>query len=286
MIRRAMILALVGGVATLTAQAPAALPPAPAFEVASVKRNVSGAAGALGSSFYRIPDVGQVSIVNVPLRDIVARAYGIDATRQRFMLAGGPADILDARVDITANPPDDAAPGRALDMLRTLLVTRFNLRIRPETRHVPIYVLTMARSDGTLGPDLRPSSHDCEALYAAGRQASDADPPRDPKGRGLCWNNHDFAPFGRGTIGARFAGPVSALVSRGIQPFADRPVVDRTRLAGNYEWNLTVSLDPLRAGDVPTLDVAVVEQLGLKLERQTGPFDVLVIDSVEMPAPD
>ena len=64
-------------------------------------------------------------------------------------------------------------------------------------------------------------------------------------------------------------------------------MVDRTGLTGNYEWTLTFATPFARDVDkAPSIDVAVSEQLGLKLERQTGPFEVLVIDSVERPTPD
>lgn len=285
MIRAALILAFVCGVAVLSAQAPEQS--ALTFEVASVKpsppRDPAAANSVFGNGFYRIPPVGTVVISNIPLRDIIARAYGIYMTLDRYVLVGGPSDILSARFDITAKPPEGAASGTTLAMLQNLLADRFKLKIRRETQQVPLYVLTVARADGTLGPELRPSEHDCTAIYAAGRSAKDPNPPRDSRGRGLCWSNHDYGP---GTMGVRFAGPISALTTRSLQPWVRGPVVDRTGLMGNYEWTVTFSPEPLRAGDAPPIDVAVREQLGLKLEREIGPYEVLVIDSVERPTPD
>jgi uncharacterized protein (TIGR03435 family) len=72
----------------------------------------------------------------------------------------------------------------------------------------------------------------------------------------------------------------------------DRPVVDRTSLDGTFdmsiEWAPTLN-GPAPAGftpdpDGPTFFEAIQDQLGLKLESQTGPVDVLVIDHVGRPS--
>jgi Protein of unknown function (DUF3738) len=46
-----------------------------------------------------------------------------------------------------------------------------------------------------------------------------------------------------------------------------------------------MTASPSDTSGPPSLFTAVQEQLGLKLESQTGPVDVLVIDHVEEPAP-
>jgi uncharacterized protein (TIGR03435 family) len=57
------------------------------------------------------------------------------------------------------------------------------------------------------------------------------------------------------------------------------PVVDETRIAGNYdvklEW-LSANARP-DAPDGPSIFTAVKEQLGLQLEAKKGPVQVLVI---------
>jgi uncharacterized protein (TIGR03435 family) len=79
--------------------------------------------------------------------------------------------------------------------------------------------------------------------------------------------------------------------SLGGMEYVDRPVLDRTGLRGTFdftvEWNhqlqnVSVSPQPDLAG--LSLFEALREQLGLRLERQTGPVDVLVIDHVEEPS--
>ena len=75
----------------------------------------------------------------------------------------------------------------------------------------------------------------------------------------------------------------------------DRAVVDRTGLTGVFD--LTLDYVPFarnaQAGaeaaaadaSLPsTIFTALQEQLGLKLESQTGPVNILVIDHVERPS--
>ena len=62
-------------------------------------------------------------------------------------------------------------------MLKALLVERFGLRARHETRQAPVHTLTVARSDGRLGPGLQRASRECEQQLAkppSGRQGSPA----------------------------------------------------------------------------------------------------------------
>lgn len=110
----ALVLSLLTlGSAPCSAQGATPAQPAPAFDVASVKKNTSGEDRALGSPGLTpnlwgevIPSRGSVSITNAPLRELIARAYGIDAILDQFSLTGGPGNILSARFDIIAKPPD------------------------------------------------------------------------------------------------------------------------------------------------------------------------------------
>ena len=73
----------------------------------------------------------------------------------------------------------------------------------------------------------------------------------------------------------------------------DRPVVDGTGLVGGFDLSLEWQPDdPQSPGansqpdkDGPTFLEALREQLGLKLEPQTGAVAVLVVDHVEKPMP-
>ena len=71
---------------------------------------------------------------------------------------------------------------------------------------------------------------------------------------------------------------------------ADVPVVDNTGWTGKFVWEARAgSLRPGVRGpeggdpNLPPLNIALEEQLGLKLEEQRTAVDVLVIDSVQRP---
>jgi uncharacterized protein (TIGR03435 family) len=60
-------------------------------------------------------------------------------------------------------------------------------------------------------------------------------------------------------------------------------VVDGTGLTGKYAIDLRWAPDQLANADstLPTLFVAVQEQLGLKLDPKKAPVDALIVDNVE-----
>jgi uncharacterized protein (TIGR03435 family) len=86
-------------------------------------------------------------------------------------------------------------------------------------------------------------------------------------------------------------------LATGLSGVFQRPVLDRTGLQGRFDFDLTFTPDtkggpgvafgnacgPL-TGDQPAFSTAMQEQLGLKLESQRAPVEVLVIDSAERPA--
>jgi uncharacterized protein (TIGR03435 family) len=64
------------------------------------------------------------------------------------------------------------------------------------------------------------------------------------------------------------------------------PISDDTGLSGTYDFELRWSNDVSPADDLRPIDVAIQEQLGLKLDRRRVITDVLVVDRMEHPTPD
>jgi len=79
-----------------------------------------------------------------------------------------------------------------------------------------------------------------------------------------------------------------------------RTVVDRTGLTGPWAFDLKFALDPSQMPfapppgaqlppiepDAPSINTAVEEQLGLKLESTRGPVDMVIVDRLGRPIPD
>jgi uncharacterized protein (TIGR03435 family) len=297
-------------IVALTARAQS--PPDPTFDVVSVKRNVSG------DPMRQRNTPGNIAMFNVPVRQLVRLAYQL----QDFQIAGAPDWVNTDRFDIEARfdpapPLSGPAPQvpRMPLMMRSLLRDRFGMAAHMETREMPILALRLARADGRLGPQLKPSAVDCAALNASrGRGPAGGPPPGGrvagppPDGRG--GPPPPGTPFSLGErpacgdrmgFGQLLAGgmPISRLATQILSQLTGRVVVDRTGLTGGYDVDLkwTPTPDQLPPGppppgvELPPIDpngpsllTALQEQLGLKLDTERGPVDVLVIDRIQQPA--
>lgn len=266
------------------------------FEVASVKRNTSGAR----SSMNTTQPGGRFLATNVTLSRLIQAAYLLDESQ----LVGGPGWIRTDRFDVTAKAAEEilpfaiagqhttANPSPAQRMLRALLADRFQLVVHTERREQPAYALTLARADGRLGASLTRSTADCEAQ----RKANTPPPVSNPLAAPLCGIR--VGP-GNELVGGAMMAELAPSLSR----LVGRIVVDRTGLTGRYNVKLTWASDQdasapsaLAPGgqgqaigtqpDGPSLSTALQEQLGLKLESTRTPIDALVIDRAEPAAPD
>jgi uncharacterized protein (TIGR03435 family) len=252
----------------------------PAFEVASVKPNKTGS-----NRVNVMPQPGgRFTATNVSVMDLIAIAYGNGVPFPRVNILGAPSWVSRDRFDIVAKADGNPTQEEVSRMLRPLLAERFRLVVHSETRERPIYTLTLARRDGTLGSGLRHSTLDCSGP-------------------------HDALPGGcamlavPGTLKAR-GTPMAALV-RLLMSWVDdhRETIDATGLTGTFDMDLTWTPDrpPLVPADAspeltqalraidpngPSLSTALQEQMGLKLVPGKDQTETLVVDRVEQPTPD
>jgi uncharacterized protein (TIGR03435 family) len=277
--------AVLASVATVVVVAPilAQSVPLPSFEVASVKPTAGGQVRvgdkmwtSVGASFK---PGGTFEAVNATLGSVIRLAYGL----REFQTVGGPAWLDTERFDIQARSPQGAVESDGPRRLQSLLAERFSLKVHRETRDLPIYALVLARANGALGPRLRPSQAETEPAAAAGQQCTA--PGTGPTSMKLC----------RVTM--------AQLADMWLPIYAGRTIVDRTGLSGGFDLGINFDNRPVpgvgpggglptsrpsaepAATDAVSIFTALEEQLGLKLEPQTRPAEVLVIDHVERPTP-
>jgi uncharacterized protein (TIGR03435 family) len=214
----------------------------PAFEAASIKLNTSGS-GSGGSKGSQ----GQVVFTNVSLRRLVQRAYGI----QDFELVG-PDWMANVKFDIAAKyPPGESTNDQRNLMLQTLLAQQFHLTIHRETKEMSAYALVVAKN----GPKL-------EASKEGGNSTN------SNRGR---FNDTAVSMAG---------------LARQLADQLEHPVVDKTGLTGVYTLKLEWTPDEQPGSTAestlgPSIFTALQDQLGLKLQTQKLPVEIIVVDRVD-----
>jgi uncharacterized protein (TIGR03435 family) len=262
------------------------------FEVASVKPMGANGDEPMGASF-RIEPGSRLLATGATLRDLVTYAFEV----QHFQLEGGEDWMSSSRFDVTARAADGTASHRQIrGMLQSLLADRFRLRVRRDTRTLPVYELMVAANDRRLGPGLRPATGDCTAALD-GRAVLDIS--RVAPEHVACQPEGKFVAGPTTTMAFVRKGVTMPLLARMLTSLARRAVIDRTGLAGAYDFELTYSPEnviyvvkggPIQTagatGDGLSLFTALREQLGLELESGRGPSDVLAIEGAQPPEPD
>jgi uncharacterized protein (TIGR03435 family) len=248
------------------AQSPAASAATPEFDVAAIHQHTPEP----HERSHIVGSNGRFTTVNVDLKSIIQWAWDLPESR----IVGGPSWLGSARWDIEAKADNaldmqktynsSAAHLEKQRMVQALLAERFHLTIHTESRELPVYALVVAR-DG------------------AKFLATKADGNKFDR-----WNNRMELEGGDNTV---------AVLAEQLAETLGRVVVDKTGIQGRYKIALTwtpedsaapssgVSAANPSAGESgPSIFTALQEQLGLKLESEKGPVQVLVIDSAAMPS--
>ena len=231
------------------------------FEVASIHPH-QGAIQRIGVS----TDGTQVVIHASTIRDMVTNAYDL----KPYQLEGATGWMVSEadRYDITARVAGDSEPPfeQVRLMMQTLLAERFGFRFHRETREMSVYALVA----GKTAPKLTPSDSRFENL--------------------------NFKQEG-GETRLDFRGGRMEFLAQQLtrMPGMERPVLDRTGIAGKFDFDLklaafrvtsapTPGASPVTGPSGESIFTAIEEQLGLRLEPRRAPVEVLVIDHVERPS--
>jgi len=248
-----------------------------AFEVVSIKPNAAND----NRIMIRMAPGGRFNANGATLKMLVGQAFNM----RDFQITGGPGWIGSDRFDIDAKGPEgmpDRVPPEVLrPMLKSMIEDRFQLKYHTETKELPVYVLTQMKG----GHKMKVVEEVAPTPGVGGPGPGGRAPQRIMMGRG------------------QFKGesvPMSMLVQQ-ISQVLGRTVIDNTGLPGTYEVDLQwtpepghggggpggppASADAVAGADTsgPTIYTALREKLGLKLDSQKGPVEIMVIDSVAKP---
>jgi uncharacterized protein (TIGR03435 family) len=213
-----------------------------------------------------------------------------------YQMVGAPGWVNTERYSIRAKQPAGVPIAAMPVMLLNLLKDRFQLATHLDTREQPIFHLVLARSDGRLGPDLKPTPAECQAAIAERQAAMKSGAPPS-------FNPNDQCGSGRNSPGLiSGSGRSIAQLVPMLADLTGRPVIDKTGLTGVYDYTLKFAYEGRMPGvmgplgtqgpappvdpDAPSLSAALQEQLGLKLEGARGPVEIVVIDKFEKPTLD
>jgi uncharacterized protein (TIGR03435 family) len=258
-----------------------------AFEAASVKVNRSGRP----NGDDRVLPGGRYIVENLPLIYLIRFAYDPSPRSRGLAPAdapGGPAWLRSDRFDINATAGRDVSLTELRLMVQTLFEDRFKLKVHFETREMPVYRMVLAQPR-KIGSQLTRTSADC------------ASAPLDPL-RGITPGESYpcgyFGPSPNFKLGSdrayqAFRGMTMEDFGLRLHEFLGRPVIDSSGLSGyfdgDFEFTAEIVMPPPPPGQpnpydgrvLPSIFSVLPQQLGLKLESQRGPGEILIIDSVE-----
>jgi uncharacterized protein (TIGR03435 family) len=202
------------------------------------------------------PPIGRCAFKAVTLHDLVRFAYAAELQDgMDDLIANEPPWMKSELFDVDAVAPSpETTTGRELQaMLQTLLADRFKLRIHRDHKDVEGYTLLVAKNGPKLKPDTSGDEHG--SLLPA-----------------------DRAPF-------EFEGKNVTLpdLASLLSGFLRAPVVDKTGLASRYDFTLRYAPRMLNPPGHSIFE-ALPDQLGLRLEREKVPIEIIVIDSVQKPS--
>lgn len=214
------------------------------YDTASVKPN-TGLDSRLRMQF--LPG-GKFQATAASLASLVRHAYGV-----RDVQVGGAQEWMKSEhFDITAAAeglPAEVPLQQSQRMLQALLAERFQLRIRRDSKEMPVYALVVSRNGAKLENSER------------------------PKAPGLVMTR---------------ATSIDALCSL-LTTHAGRMVVNHTGITEEREIRLVFAPERLNGQPPPpevadlTIFAAVEQQLGLKLEPRRAPVDFIIIESAQRP---
>jgi uncharacterized protein (TIGR03435 family) len=237
----------------------------PKFEVASIRPSKSSNPLGVGN----LSRSGRYVGTGISVKLLIENAYDL----RDCQVSGGPDWIKSAKYDIVAKEEDPEneprlSGDRRLERFRlelqSLLADRFRFKFHTDTKELPIYALVVGKN----GPKFQKATTKGSMTLGLGQLTA-----------------HSMSML---------------YLASNLSNQVGRVVLDKTGLQGDYDFTLNwtpeeqtpqaFAPEPIAKNTLPQPDAngppiftAIQEQLGLKLESQKGPVEILVIDHVEKP---
>jgi len=267
------------------------------FDIVSVKQNTAEQTGEtvhsnipLGPMDAFTPTGGLLQSANFPLMAYLVFAYKLNVTQIQAIQSQLPKWATTNRYDIQAKASGNPTKDQFRLMMQSLLADRFKMVAHFETKQVPVLVLVQDKP-GKFGPhfQLHPADAECSSAPTQGEVVAGGFPQQC----GVVSVQPSSA-AGRIRVGGRNV-PLTMLASMlSSQPVINisRPVKNGTGISQGVDFTMefTPELPPGAGGDFkpdpngPTFLQALKDDLGLKLESQTGTDEAVVIDQIEEPS--
>lgn len=262
---RVRLLVAVGVIATgVVAHAQSTPAKMPKFEVATIKPISQNGMHMVS---LKVSPGGRVVFQTQSLKSLICIAFDVSG----WQVSGSDAELA-KKYDVQAEAPELVAPDtyneratnlgitdeRLRQMLQALLIDRFQLKFRRETREGAVYLLE--RTGKTL--QLHASQVARSSVYPSGDIGA-------VSGRG--WMLHD-------TSMPELANYLSVVLLH-------KSVLDRTGLEGAFDFESKTILTEADFHGLGLMEtfLPVVGEMGLKLETSKGPVESFVVEHAEAP---
>jgi uncharacterized protein (TIGR03435 family) len=232
--------------------------PAPEFEVASIRPHQPPLHTIMGLTISG----PRITMEGYTVAMLIMEAYHLKGAWQvSFAASPGNDDQLSAYYDVVARASGDGARSRDefRKMLQALLADRFKVSIHHDTKTIPVYLLILGKS----GPKLKDGAGDSECSVHVG----------------VVTGGQSYA-FSHCAI--------DKLVDMLGDGLVDRPVIDRTGVTGKYDFRFfaTPAFMNHDHSDLTELSpFTAIQGLGLKLQAEVAPIDIIAVDHFEKPTP-
>ncbi len=230
--------------------------PPPAFEAADVHASAPSTNPFMRGGVLR---GGRYELKSATMVDLIRTAYDVDGET----VIGGPSWLESDRYDVIAKAPLSTSPETLRIMLQSLLADRFQLKVHHDSQPLPVYALTVGKRKLQL-----------KETDGSGEVGCKGQPQAPTAGvvpiQIVSCHNLTMAAF-------------AVRVRQMANAYLDHTVVDLTGLKGSWDfdirWTARGALPAAGPNGISIFD-AVDKQLGLKLELQTAPTPVIVVDHV------